>query len=163
MFWWNFVFSSNFGQNLQNHKTGFQWIWTATVLSRGGALPPEQSRLRARRHAPGHAAAWLREPAVMWTSPPPACSSTPLLLPLHGRSASPFSADTDDPAAPSKFIAPNPSQAQLSHLEHSPPPCEPSAPPSSLPSPLNRRNTSLFSNSGRNRRRGTPSVATWFQ
>jgi len=33
-----FVFSSNFGRNLQNHKTGFQWIWLATVFEQGGVL-----------------------------------------------------------------------------------------------------------------------------
>jgi hypothetical protein len=42
---------------LQNHKTGFQRIWLAIVLSRGDALPPGQSRCVRRRHAPGHAAA----------------------------------------------------------------------------------------------------------
>jgi hypothetical protein len=67
LFWWNFGSSSTFGRILQNHKTG--WLELATVLEQGDALPPGQSRCVQRRHAPGHAAAWLREPAVMWTSP----------------------------------------------------------------------------------------------
>ena len=62
-FWLQFKFWLNFAK--QQNK----WIWIATVLSRGGALPPEQSRYVRHRHAPGHAAAWLRAPAVMWTSP----------------------------------------------------------------------------------------------
>ena len=38
-------------------KLQTDWMRIATVFGRGGALPPGQSRLRARRHAAGHAAA----------------------------------------------------------------------------------------------------------
>ena len=50
-------------------KTTEQVDMDCYCAEQGGALPPEQSRCVRRHHAPGHAAAWLHAPAVMWMSP----------------------------------------------------------------------------------------------
>ncbi|XP_021303780.1 uncharacterized protein LOC110430429 [Sorghum bicolor] len=62
-----------------------------------------------------------------------------------------------------KFVPLDPFPSHPSAPPSSPPPCKPNAPPSSLPNPLNRRCSSVFSNSGKNLRRETPSVAALFQ
>ena len=61
-----------------------------------------------------------------------------------------------------KFVPLDPFPSHPSAPPSSPPPCKPSAPPSSLPNPVNRRCSSVFSNSGKNLRRETPSVAALF-
>jgi hypothetical protein len=103
----------HFGGNLalvqvlaEFHKKTEQVDMDCYSAEQGGALPPEQSRLRTRRHAPSHAAAWLREPVVKWTSPRRA-HPLPSVLPLRGCLAFLFfSPDADDLAAPLKFPSP---------------------------------------------------------
>ena len=54
-FWWKLGFSSSFGQISQKDKVRRYGLLQCSAGE--GALPPGQSRLRARHHAQGHAAA----------------------------------------------------------------------------------------------------------
>ena len=112
------------------------------------------------------------------TSPPRSCLPTvspravdapgslpPPLKHQHGRrrAFSSSRAKESQRASLPKFTVLDPSQAKLSTPQHSPHPCELSAPPSSPSNSLNRRSSPVFSNSSRDRRRGALPVATVFQ
>ena len=80
MFWWKFDFSSNFGWILQKPKQVDRACYSVEMRSPAPVQRGRRAgrhRLRARCHAPSHAAAWLREPRRE-VDEPTACSSPPL-------------------------------------------------------------------------------------
>ena len=142
-----FVFSSNFGRNLQNHKTGFQWIWLATVPSRGGC-----SAAGAEPPRPTPPRAWpcscLATRARRDVDEPPACSSTPLLIPLRGRLAYPFLARRRRPGSLPQIRLPRSLSHSFEQSTTFATSLRTQSTPSSLPNPPNRRHSFFSPNSG---------------